>query len=89
MARYRWDTEKNQLIEAVRGITFEQIVMHIESGNVLDIVEHPNKTRYANQKVMVVNVNDYAYAVPFVEDGEDRFLKTIVPSRKLTKNYLR
>ncbi len=89
MARYHWDTEKNKLVEAMRGITFEQIVMHIENGNVLDIVEHPNKTRYANQKVLVVNVNDYAYAVPFVEDGEDRFLKTIVPSRKLTREYLR
>ena len=63
--------------------------MHIENGDILDVIEHPNKTKYPNQQILVINMNDYAYALPFVQQGHDRFLKTIVPSRKLTKLYLR
>ena len=63
--------------------------MHIENGDILDLIDHPNKTRYANQQIIVININEYAYAVPFVQQNEIRFLKTIVPSRKLTKLYLR
>ena len=63
--------------------------MHIEQGDVLDIIIHPNPNKYPAQQVLILNVNGYAYAVSFVEQGEDRFLKTIIPSRKLTKQYLR
>ena len=55
----------------------------------LDIIIHPNPNKYPGQQVLILNINRYAYAVPFVEQGEDRFLKTIIPSRKLTKQYLR
>ncbi len=89
MAIYKWDPEKNELLISNRSISFEQIVLHVEQGDVLDIIEHPNQEKYPNQKVLVVKVNDYAYAVPFVEDGEERFLKTAVPSRKLTRKHLR
>lgn len=89
MITYQWSTEKNKLLKLKRGVTFEQAVMHIETGDVLDIVDHPNKARYANQQIIVININEYAYAVPFVQQNEIRFLKTIVPSRKLTKKYLR
>ena len=89
MVTYRWDTDKNAILKQVRGVTFEQVVMHIERGDVLDVLAHPNKTRYPHQQVLVVNINNYAYAVPFVEQGQERFLKTIVPSRKLTRTYLR
>ena len=51
-------------------------------------LQHPNKTRYPNQKVLVIKMIDYVYAVPFIEEGNFRFLKTIIPSRKLTRDYL-
>ena len=89
MITYQWSTEKNKLLKLKRGVTFEQAVMHIETGDVLDIVDHPNKAKYANQQIIVININEYAYAVLFVQQNEIRFLKTIVPSRKLTKQYLR
>ena len=89
MITYHWDDEKNAILKRTRGVSFEQAVMHVEGGDVLDVIAHPNKARYPKQQVLVVNINDYAYAVPFVEQGEERFLKTIVPSRKLTRRYLR
>jgi uncharacterized DUF497 family protein len=89
MITYQWDDEKNVVLKKARGVSFEQVVMHIENGDVLDVMAHPNKAKYPHQQVLVVNINDYAYAVPFVEQGNERFLKTIVPNRKLTKQYLR
>jgi uncharacterized DUF497 family protein len=86
---YQWDDQKNAVLKRTRGVSFEQVVMHIESGDVLDVMAHPNRAKYPNQQVLVVNMNDYAYAVPFVEQGQQRFLKTVVPSRKLTRQYLR
>ena len=63
--------------------------MAIEEGNILDIVEHINKEKYPRQKIFIVDIDHYAYLVPFVEDKESIFLKTIIPSRKLTKKYLK
>lgn len=71
-----------------RGISFEEIVFHIENGDLLDLLEHPNRDRYPNQRVFIVNVEGYAYLVPFVEDEHEVFLKTIIPSRKATRDYL-
>ena len=71
-----------------RGISFEEIVFHIENGDVLDLLEHPRRDRYPNQKLFVVNVDGYVYLVPFVEDEQEVFLKTIIPSRKATRDYL-
>jgi len=89
MITYQWDNEKNKILKQKRGVTFEQAVMHIENGDVLDIIDHPNKAKYPNQQVLVIEMNEYAYVVPFIQQGQERFLKTIVPSRKLTKLYLR
>jgi uncharacterized DUF497 family protein len=86
---YNWNREKSILLKESRGISFEEIILYIEQGNLLDIIEHPNREKYKNQKILVVNVDDYIYTVPFVEDGEIRFLKTIIPSRVFTKRYLR
>ncbi len=69
-------------------MSFEEIEMAIEQGNLLDIVAHPNRTKYPNQKIFVVRLLDYVYLVPFVEDQSSFFLKTIIPSRKATKQYL-
>ncbi|MBL6972986.1 MAG: DUF4258 domain-containing protein [Sulfurimonas sp.] len=89
MTTYNWNTEKNLLLKEERNLSFEQIVSHIESGDLLDIVEHPNKEKFSHQKILIVQVEDYVIAVPFVENGKERFLKTIIPSRKLTKQYLK
>ena len=88
MEYYRWNHEKNQKLKEERGIGFEQVVLHIESGDLLDILNHSNNIRYPNQQLLVVKINEYAYLVPFVEDENGRFLKTIIPSRKATRDYL-
>ena len=85
---YRWNYEKNLKLKAERGISFEQVAMHIERGDVLDVVQHANQKRYPNQQILVVEINNYAYLVPFVEDDKGKFLKTIIPSRKATKLYI-
>jgi uncharacterized DUF497 family protein len=86
---FAWDDAKNAKLRADRGIGFEDIVFHIEGGDLLDILERPNPDRYAGQRILVVRREDYVFLVPFVEDDEHTvFLKTIIPSRKATKQYL-
>jgi uncharacterized DUF497 family protein len=88
MILFSWNEEKNKLLQTERGISFEEIVLHIEKGFLLDVLEHPNQERYPNPKIFVVQVETYAYLVPFVEDEKEIFLKTIIPSRKATRKYL-
>ena len=88
MKYFAWDEAKNDKLKADRGIGFEDVVFHIERGDLLDILEHPNPDRYAGQRLFVVRRDDYMYLVPFVEDDRFVFLKTIIPSRKATKEYL-
>ncbi len=88
MKYFAWDDAKNEKLKAERGIGFEDIVFQIERGDLLDILEHPNPQRYAGQRIFVVQRDDYVYLVPFVEDKRLIFLKTIIPSRKATKEYL-
>jgi len=88
MDYYKWDIEKNEKLISERGISFEQVVMHIERGDVLDIFVHPNPEKYPKQQIIVVEINEYAYLVPFVESPEGKFLKTIIPSRKATRDYI-
>jgi len=83
-----WDDNKNNLLKETRDISFEEIVLSLSNNKLLEIVEHPNKLKYPNQKMFIVEVRDYAYIVPFVEDEEKYFLKTIYPSREATKKYL-
>ncbi|WP_419625234.1 toxin, partial [Thiolapillus sp.] len=64
------------------------VVLNIQLGNEVDIFEHPNQERYPGQQISVVVIEGYAYLVPFVENEEEIFLKTIIPSRKATKQYL-
>jgi len=85
---FAWDAAKNAKLRTERGIGFEDVVFHIEGGDLLDILEHPNPDRYPGQRVFVVRREDYVYLVPFVEDEHTVFLKTIIPSRKATKEYL-
>ncbi|MBF0231291.1 MAG: BrnT family toxin [Desulfamplus sp.] len=88
MNYYKWNYDKNKKLKAERDLSFEQVIMHIEGGNLLDIVTHPNQSKYPNQQILVVEINNYVYLVPFVEDETGKFLKTIIPSRKATRDYL-
>jgi len=85
---FDWDDSKNARHRKERGIGFEDVVFHIERGDLLDVLEHPNSDRYAGQGIFVVRHDDYVYLVPFVEDQHTVFLKTIIPSRKATRQYL-
>lgn len=86
---FSWNVKKNEDLKRERQISFEAIVFHIQNGGLLDIITHPNQSKYQGQRIFIVNVNDYAYLVPFVEDDNIVFLKTIIPNRKATKRYLR
>lgn len=88
MKPFRWGVEKNELLKAARGVSFESIVVAVESDGLLDIVTHPNDEKYPNQRVLVVSFNGYVYLVPFVEEADYFFLKTVIPSRKATRDYL-
>jgi uncharacterized DUF497 family protein len=89
MKAFRWGPDKNALLQRERGISFEQMVVAVETGGLLDILDHPNPAKYPLQRVMVVASAGYAYLVPFVEQADHYFLKTIIPSRKATRDYLR
>ena len=87
---FNWSTEKNQQLIEQRQISFEIIVSGMEQGNLVDVLEHPNQDRYPGQLIYVVEVDEYVYLVPFVLQADGtRFLKTIIPSRKATRDYRR
>ena len=88
MKPFRWGSEKNEQLKLDRGISFEQMVVAIEAGGPLDILAHPNPVKYPKQKVLIVASDGYAYLVPFVEEPDHFFLKTVIPSRKATRDYL-
>lgn len=87
MKIFRWNTEKNAFLLQKRGITFEEVVQRIEEGARYIETDHPNQNRYPNQKILIVEIDKYAYLIPCVINGEDYFLKTIIPSRKATRKY--
>lgn len=89
MKYFDWSLAKNEQLKAERQVAFEDVVLAISHGGLLDIIEHPNKKKYPGQTVFIVKINDYVYLVPFVEDEKIIFLKTIIPSRKMTKKYLK
>lgn len=88
MKTFRWNADKNAELLAERGVSFEQVVVAIEDGGLLDVLAHPNTKKYPNQRLLVVAWDGYAYLVPYVEDDECYFLKTVIPSRKATREYL-
>lgn len=88
MKNINWNTDKNLALKESRGICFEDVVFYIERGDILDDYLHPNQLVYAGQRIMVIRIDNYAYLVPYVENEEELFLKTIIPSRKATYLYL-
>jgi uncharacterized DUF497 family protein len=88
MKYFDWNDEKNEMLKKVRGVSFEQVELAIASGDLVDRMKHPNPAKYPNQNVFLVKIEDDIYSVPYVEDNERIFFKTIIPSSKATKKYL-
>ena len=88
MKLFRWSPEKNSLLKKERGIGFEHVTVAVETGHLLQIAPHQNPSKYPHQKIMVVEIDSYAYLVPFVEEQDHYFLKTIIPSRKATRDFI-
>jgi uncharacterized DUF497 family protein len=86
--RFRWDSDKNELLIQERGVSFEQITVAVENGDLLQVLQHPNLAKDPRQKIMVVGIDGYAYLVPFIEETDYYFLKTIIPSRKATRDFI-
>jgi len=89
MKFFSWNEEKNELLKDERQVSFEDVVFHISQGFLLDILEHPNQDKYKGQRIFVVEIDEYAYLIPFIEDEREIFPKTIIPSRKATRKYLK
>jgi len=89
MSDFDWSSEKSESLGRVRGMFFEDIVICIQNGHVLDVIRHPNRDRYPGQNIIVLNVDGYVWLVPYVKQKGVRFLKTIMPSRKATREYLK
>ncbi len=85
---YEFNPEKNSTLLQTRGICFEDVIALINAGKVLDVINHPNQAKYPGQKVYVIDVDGYCYIVPYVKNGDQIFLKTIIPSRKATRQYM-
>ena len=88
MKIFNWNVQKNIELKNNRGISFEEIVFLIENDMLIDVIYNPSNINFSNQEVFVINKENYIYYVPFVENENEIFLKTIIPSRKLTKKYL-
>ena len=88
MKPFRWNHEINEILKTERFISFEEIILSIEADGLLDVLRHPNPEKYPNQSIFVVALAGYAYLVPYVEEVDYFFLKTVIPSRKATNDYL-
>jgi uncharacterized DUF497 family protein len=83
---FDWNDEKNEFLKSARDVSFEEVVFHIQNGDVLDVIRHPNADRYPKQNIIVLNIEGYVYLVPYVKERGIRFLKTIIPSRKARRS---
>jgi uncharacterized DUF497 family protein len=89
MKLFSWNEEKNERLKQERRISFDDVALYMGMGGLLDILEHPNQEKYKGQRVFVIRVEEYVYLVPFIESEAEIFLKTIIPSRKATRKYLK
>ncbi len=87
MKAIRWNNEKNEWLKANRKVSFEAVLLAVSNDGFIDDIQHPNEILYPNQRLLIVRIKEYVYAVPYVENEEEKFLKTIIPSRKLQKKY--
>jgi hypothetical protein len=84
----KWNEEKNLLLQNDRNISFEIVAEKLKNGDIIDDIINPNNQKYSNQRIFVIEINAYIYFVPYIENENEVFLKTIYPSRKFTKIYL-
>ena len=89
MKNFEWDKDKNERLKLERGITFEDVVFYISNGYLLDTIPHPNRYKYPDQKMFIINIDNYAFLVPFIETDDVIFLKAIIHSRKATNIYIK
>ena len=88
MKYFDWNDEKNEMLKKIRGVSFERVELAIALGDLVDRIKHPNPAKYPDRKVFLVKIENYIYSVPYIEDDEKIFLKTIIPNSKATKKYL-
>jgi len=88
MKPINWNSEKNQHLISERGVSFEDVVFYLQQGALLDDIENPNSDKYPSQRIFVIDIDGYVHLVPYVETRKEIFLKTVIPSRKATKQYL-
>ena len=88
MKPIRWNADKSLSLKSERGVSFEEVLSAISQGGLLRVMDHPNRAKYGHQKMLVVRIRDYAYLVPYVENEQEIFLKSIRPSRKATRDFL-
>lgn len=88
MKPFDWNPEKNQQLIGERGVSFEDVIFFLQGDGFLDDLEHPNTEKYPDQRIFVVNIDGYVHLVPYMESKDVIFLKTVIPSRKATKQYL-
>ena len=86
MKSFRWNIEKNELLKLERGVSFEAVLVALEAGGLLDLLDHPNPAKYPKQRILLVVIMNYVYLVPFIEEDDHYFLKTMIPSRKATRD---
>lgn len=89
MQHFDWNEEKNSRLKETREVSFEDVVTAFREGKLADVIDHPNQRKYQGQKIMFVIINDYVYAVPYIEESNKFFLKTVYPSRTATQKYLK
>lgn len=88
MKIFDWNPDKNKLLIEERGISFEDVIYYLQNNCLLDDLKHSNQEKYPNQRIFIINIENYAYLVPYIETDEEIFLKTVTPSRKATQQYL-
>ncbi len=83
---YRWNEDKSSVLKSTRGFSFNDVLEEISKNGIIDNYKHPNREKYPNQLIYVISLNAYIHYIPYVIDGDDIFLKNIIPSRVLNKN---
>ena len=89
MPEYTWDADKNEWLRRNRGLSFYDVVYHLEHGGFLADILHPNQARHPEERLYIINIEGYAYEVPFYRTGNIETLMTAYPSRKYTREHLR
>jgi uncharacterized DUF497 family protein len=85
---FDWSAEKDVQLKKERGIGFEDVLFHLQAGDLLLTASHPNQQKYPNLKIMYLRIDQYVYMVPYKTEKNIKFLKTIIPSRKATKELV-